>query len=48
MAEYVEALITLWDGKSKGAKHMVDTALDLGLEVYVHIAGSRANKGKLA
>jgi hypothetical protein len=35
MAENAEALIALWDGKSKGTKHMIDTATSKGLKVYV-------------
>ena len=37
MAEYGDALIAIWDGKSRGTKNMIETARDLGLEVYVHI-----------
>jgi hypothetical protein len=35
MADYAEALIAFWDGKSKGTKHMIDLALDKGLLVKV-------------
>ena len=35
MAEYSEALIAFWDGKSKGTKHMIDIAWDKGLIVKV-------------
>ena len=35
MAEVADALIAFWDGKSKGTKHMIDIALDKGLEVIV-------------
>ena len=37
MAENAEALIALWDGKSKGTKHMIDIARSKGLKVYVHL-----------
>lgn len=37
MADYGEALIALWDGKSKGTKHMIDIAISKKLKVYVHI-----------
>jgi hypothetical protein len=36
MAEYADALIAIWDGKSKGTKHMVDRAEKEGLSIYVH------------
>jgi hypothetical protein len=35
MADYSEALIAFWDGKSKGTKHMIDLALERGLLVKV-------------
>jgi hypothetical protein len=35
MALYADALIALWDGKSKGTKNMIDQATVRGLEVYV-------------
>tara|TARA_R110000850_G_scaffold172924_3_gene298609 strand:- start:1004 stop:1354 length:351 start_codon:yes stop_codon:yes gene_type:complete len=35
MADYSEALIAFWDGKSKGTKHMIDLALSKGLLVKV-------------
>src|SRR5574343_841092 len=37
MAENAEALIALWDGESRGTKHMIDIARRKGLRVYVHI-----------
>ena len=37
MAEYGEALIALWDGKSRGTQHMIKTARAKGLEVYVYL-----------
>lgn len=36
MAEHADALIAIWDGKSKGTKHMIDIATKKGLKVYVH------------
>jgi hypothetical protein len=36
MAEYADALIAVWDGKSKGTKHMIDIARKYGLEIYVY------------
>lgn len=35
MADYAEALICFWDGKSKGSKHMIDTAKEKGLKVRI-------------
>ncbi len=37
MADNADALIAVWDGKSRGTKHMIDTANKKGLKVYVHI-----------
>jgi len=39
MAQYADGLIAVWDGKSRGTEHMIETARRVGLEVYV----SRAN-----
>jgi hypothetical protein len=36
MARFGEALLAIWDGKSKGTKHMIDIATKEGLKVYVH------------
>lgn len=35
MANYADALIAIWDGKSKGTKHMIDLANKNGLYVYI-------------
>lgn len=35
MAENADALIAVWDGVSKGTKHMIDTANKFGLTVYI-------------
>jgi hypothetical protein len=37
MADYADSLIALWDGKSKGTKHMIDDAKKKGLNVFVKI-----------
>lgn len=37
MSDNAEGLIALWDGKSKGTKHMIDIANKKGLKVYVHL-----------
>lgn len=31
MAEYADALVAIWDGESRGTKHMIDLAEDYGL-----------------
>lgn len=36
MAERSETLIAIWDGKSPGTNHMIQTALVRGLRVYVY------------
>lgn len=36
MAEYADALIALWDGTSRGTKHMINIATKGGLAVYVY------------
>jgi hypothetical protein len=35
MAKYATALIAVWDGKSRGTKHMIDMAHQYNLKVYV-------------
>jgi hypothetical protein len=35
MAENSDSLIAFWDGKSRGTKHMINTATKLGLKVRV-------------
>jgi hypothetical protein len=36
MADYADALIAIWDGKSKGTKHMIDIAKKKGLKVFIN------------
>lgn len=36
MANYADALIAIWDGKSKGTKMMIDIAKKKGLKVYIY------------
>ena len=36
MGNYADALIAIWDGKSKGTKHMIDIADKKGLKVYIY------------
>lgn len=35
MAFEAEALVALWDGSSKGTKHMIETARRMGLAIHV-------------
>lgn len=35
MADNADALVAIWDGKSRGTKHMIDTAKRKGLKVFV-------------
>ena len=37
MAEYADALICFWDGKSKGTKHMIDLARKYNLKIRIVI-----------
>lgn len=39
MAEYADALIAIWDGKSPGTRHMIAEAERLKRKVYIHYAG---------
>lgn len=32
---YVELVIALWDGKSKGTKHTIDEAIKRGIDVHI-------------
>jgi hypothetical protein len=36
MGEFSDALVAIWDGKSRGTKQMIDWATTHGLFVYVH------------
>ncbi len=36
MAEYGDALIAIWDGKSRGTKNMIDEATKRNLKVYIY------------
>ena len=37
MAEHAEALIAVWDGKSRGTSSMIEIATERGLSVYVKV-----------
>jgi hypothetical protein len=36
MAEYADALVAVWDGESRGTKHMIDTMQKLNKPVYIY------------
>jgi len=36
MADYADGLIAIWDGESKGTKHMIDIMLNKSKWTYVH------------
>ncbi|HEX3768205.1 MAG TPA: hypothetical protein VHT72_07490, partial [Puia sp.] len=38
MGNYAEALIYIWDGKSKGTEHMINYAKKRGLKIHGTIA----------
>ena len=44
MAENADALILLWDGKSKGSQDMLNKANAKGLKVYVHLVPKEEDK----
>lgn len=37
MANYADALIAVWDGKSRGTADMINRAKKHGLEIYVYL-----------
>jgi hypothetical protein len=37
MAQNADALVAIWDGKSRGTKHMIDIAKERGLKVHLHV-----------
>lgn len=41
MADYADALIAVWDGKSRGTRHMIDIARSKGLAVYIKTIGEQ-------
>jgi len=47
MANYGEALIAVWDGESKGTKHMIDLATKKGLKVFVKVVDKCGRKPHL-
>jgi len=46
MADYANALVAVWDGKSRGTKDMIDRACKCGLLVYVYLLDSAQGGGE--
>ncbi len=46
MAKNADALIAVWDGESRGTKHMIDIARAAGLTVYVKVVKREQEKGR--
>ena len=40
MADYADALVCVWDGKSKGSRHMINIAEEKGLKIHIHVVSS--------
>lgn len=36
MAKVADSLLAIWDGKSRGTKHMIDIATKKGLTVFIY------------
>jgi hypothetical protein len=47
MANYAEALIAVWDGKSKGTKNMIEIAGRKGLLVFVEVVEPTPGKERV-
>ena len=45
MVKKAEALLALWDGKSRGTDHIITIAREKGLRVYVQMIGSKERRG---
>lgn len=44
MGEYADALVAIWDGKSRGTSHMIEVAKKNNLEIFVHLCDGSENK----
>lgn len=42
MAEYADAVIVVWDGSSRGSKHMIDIAKRMRMPCYVYVCNDGA------
>ncbi len=43
MAQYADALIAIWDGQSRGTKHMIDQMKKLGKPYTVYVIDKEGN-----
>lgn len=41
MAEYGDVLIAVWDGNSSGTRHMIQSMLNKGKQVFVYVYGDQ-------
>lgn len=41
MSKNAEALLAVWDGQSRGTKHMIEIAEKAGLDVFVFLCGDQ-------
>ncbi len=46
MGDFADALIALWDGQSRGTKHMIDYATKKGLKVHVEMTNAESVDSK--
>ncbi|AUO79153.1 hypothetical protein [Salinibacter phage M8CRM-1] len=44
MAEWADALVAVWDGKSRGTKHMIETAHKSDMPIFVWFSDGRDPK----
>jgi hypothetical protein len=40
MGDYADALVAVWDGSSRGTRHMINYAEQKGLKIYIHIVNN--------
>lgn len=43
MAEKADVLVAFWDGESRGTRHMINAALEHGLEVHVYVYKTKSS-----
>lgn len=44
MAQEADALIAVWNGKSRGVRYLINAALDYQTNVYTHLVQGEANE----
>lgn len=45
MVEYGDALVAVWDGESRGTRHVISAATKAGRSVHVHLLGGDDGQG---